>query len=370
MPGDVARERGRHEGRQLVRQPVHGADPAHAAALRRRVLGVASPGAHEGLSVPALDEAGDEGEPVVRREVADHRDRAHGVVVALRAPGGDGRIVHGPVEREVELDVPFEAVELAAGAADPVLERRRVGHVVRDGVPVARRRLRVWAVRPELGQGPREVATADTVGRVRLPGDRVAAVPWSVIRPERVGASGAGADVDRGAVGRIEPAAVADDVDGHPLVHLVAELRRPARVERQPLRRQRQGEPLHVPPVGPDEPLHAARDRHPVLRDLRVEGERLPAVRVVQGRSRLLDDEGLVHGLVLGVHVALLLQRAVVPAVGDHGGGDPVPERRGRVAVHRRRSRPGNRATASSRRARRRSPRGRPRASSDAGGVR
>ena len=140
--------------------------------------------------------------------------------MALHTPGRDRRVMHGAVEREVELHVPFEAVEVA-GDADG-----RVGDVVRDRVPVSRRSLRIRAIRPELGQGPREVATTDAVGRIRLPGGRVAAVPLSVVRPERIGASSAGADVDRGAVGRIEPAAVADHVDRHPLVCLVSELRR------------------------------------------------------------------------------------------------------------------------------------------------
>ena len=37
----------------------------------------------------------------------------------LRSPRGDGGVVHGAVEREVELDVPFEPVEAPALAADP-----------------------------------------------------------------------------------------------------------------------------------------------------------------------------------------------------------------------------------------------------------
>ena len=57
VPGDVARERGRDEGRQLVRQPVDGAHPAHAARLRGGILGVALPRTDRDLADMATQSA-------------------------------------------------------------------------------------------------------------------------------------------------------------------------------------------------------------------------------------------------------------------------------------------------------------------------
>ena len=95
--------------------------------------------------------------------------------MALHAPSRDGRVVDGAVEREVELHVPLEPVELGAATADAPLEIGRVRDVVGDRVPVAGRCLGGGPVGPELGQRAGEVAAAHAVRLVRRARDRVAA---------------------------------------------------------------------------------------------------------------------------------------------------------------------------------------------------
>src|SRR5438093_242353 len=62
-------------------------------------------------------------------------------VLALQSPGGDGRVVHGAIEREIELGVPLQPVEDGPRAADAQIRRELIRHCVGDEVPVTRWRL-------------------------------------------------------------------------------------------------------------------------------------------------------------------------------------------------------------------------------------
>ena len=224
----------------LVGRPVHAEIPADAAT--------AAPVAHgnlpdvpreRGMTLPGrtrsgsddLDQAGDERQPfaVVRRsgrvgrlalarQVADHRDRADAVVRALDPPRGDGRVVHGAVEGEVEPHVPLQPVR--GSGTDARSEERRVGDDVREHVPVAGRRLGAGAVGPELGHEAGEVGSPDDVGGIRRAGGRVEVVAVAVVRAERVVAASARADVDRRRVTRVELGARPDYLDGLLLVRV------------------------------------------------------------------------------------------------------------------------------------------------------
>ena len=103
--------------------------------------------------------------------VADQRDRAHGVVLALDAPGGDRRVVHRAVERQVELDVPLEPVERRPVPPMLQVSARLVGRPgSRCTFQWPGRRLGLRAVGPELRQHAGEVAAlhdvaARTAGR-------------------------------------------------------------------------------------------------------------------------------------------------------------------------------------------------------------
>ena len=139
VTGDEPGESGCDERRLLVRHPVLAEDPADAARARsassavpRQVRIAISPtwSASAAWRWPgALDSGvissispGISGSPSrlydgscgiarlpLAGHVADHRDRADRLVLALQPPRGDGGVVHGPVEREVHLDVPLEA---------------------------------------------------------------------------------------------------------------------------------------------------------------------------------------------------------------------------------------------------------------------
>ena len=96
------------------------------------------------------------------------------VVVALEAPGGDRRVVDRAVEREVELDVPLEAVDRVAGAADPQVRVERVAR------PSWRRTFQWPGGVSDFGPSAQNSAStrakspaADDVRRVRLAGHRV-----------------------------------------------------------------------------------------------------------------------------------------------------------------------------------------------------
>ena len=79
-------------------------------------------------------------------------------------------------------------------------------------------------------------------------------------------------------------------------------------------------------PLGPDEGLHLAGDRKPILGHDLVERERLPEGGVVDGRSRLIHDQGHVHGDVALVDVVASFDRAVAPSMTNHRGGDAIAE--------------------------------------------
>ena len=299
-----------------------------------------------------LDEVRDEGQAllVVRGQariarlaqaphVPDQRDRPRRVVVALQPPGRDGRVVHGTVEGEVQLDVPLEPVDHRTAAADPEVRRQLVRGEVGEDVPVPWRGFRVGTIGPELRHDAPEVPLVDHVRRVRLAGGRVDGTAAAVVGPEVVVAPGTGRDVDRGAIRGIEPAAVPDHLDDLVLEGLVGrrvtEARGRAGIDRQALG-SAVGHPerLDVTPGGADGLLDAVHDRDPVLGDHVLDLEGLPAVRVAHDRSRLCHDQGRVHGLVAGIVIARGLVRPVGQPKRDDGLGDPVPDG-GRRAARR-----------------------------------
>ena len=148
----------------------------------------------------------------------DERDGTHGHEAPFRVPGRDGRVVLGAVEGEVRVHVPRERIEGSALPEEAPFEARRVGHHVGDRVPVARRRLRLRTVGPELGHDPSEVAERYDLRWVRLPGDGVLFPPLSVVRAERVVTIGPGRDVDLPRVGRVGARRFGDHLDD-PILH-------------------------------------------------------------------------------------------------------------------------------------------------------
>src|SRR5688572_33395766 len=86
------------------------------------------------------------------------------------------------------------------------------------------------AALPIFRKGALVVRAQDDIGRIRLAGRGVELVPVAVVRPQLTVAERPGADVDRHPVGRIELAAVADDLDRRLLERVVgirvAKLRR------------------------------------------------------------------------------------------------------------------------------------------------
>ena len=346
VAADVAREGGGHEGRPLVGHPLDGADPVDAAELARRVIGVAGPGPHGDLAhvvgqlLVARARCGRLGRDELhqprhqwqsvgmvrgQRRVArlaqathpaDHADGAGVVVVALGAPRRDRRIMHRPVEGEVHLHVPLERVEHGTRAPDAPLEAGVIHDRVGQRVPVARRRLRVGTVGPELGQHPPEVGPRHQHRRVRLTGGRIALVTGPVVGTERGVPEGGGTDVDQLTVARVEGAAEADDLDGRRLELVVGErvtqARRRSGIDGHPvLARIRQGERMDEAPVRPDERLRTRRLQLVVLGDGDVERQRLPVVGIVHVRTGGLDDHGLVDRGIVPVDVAPSLAGAV-----------------------------------------------------------
>ena len=147
--------------------------------------------------------------------VADHRDRPGRVVVALQAPGRDGRVVDGAVERQVQLGVPFEPIDAAA----PLPPIRRSAWSKASEAALATRFQWPGGV-SDLGPSAQNSARArvksargTTCGSIRLAGGRVDLVAVAVVGAQRVVALAGRADVDRHAVGRVELAAVADELD-------------------------------------------------------------------------------------------------------------------------------------------------------------
>ena len=98
-----------------------------------------------------------------------------------------------------------------------------------------------------------------------------------------------------------------------------------------------QGEGDHVRPAHPDEPLDRLADGDAVLGHEEVKRQRLPAIRIDDvSYARKLEDQLRIDGEIAGVvRVAQTqpLVRAIGLAVGDHRGGYPVSERRGRVPL-------------------------------------
>ena len=79
-------------------------------------------------------------------------------------------------------------------------------------------------------------------------------------------------------------------------------------------------------PVRADERLDLARNREPVLRQLLLECQRLPSVRIGHLGAGLRDDERLVGGGVRIVDVALLLERPVCLPFLDNRSRDALAE--------------------------------------------
>ena len=376
VTGDEARERRRDEGVPLIRHPLDGAHPARARDLGPGVARLAGPPLHGDLPLVAgqvlmalagrrggrrdhLDHAGLErqagrvvgGAAHVRglsvpAHPADGRDGPHRIVLALDAPGHDGRIVHGPVHREVHLHVPFEGLDLRTRTADALRDTRIVGDMVGDRVPVSRRRLGPGPVRPELGETSRPVPALDDVRGIGRPGDRVGRVSDAVVGAERVVAPRARRDVEHLTVARVESAAQPDDARMGGLergVRCPAGDRRWTRVDVDVGRiRPRERERPDVVPLRPDDRLHLVRQRDAVLCYEHVEGEGLPAAGVgQQGRVGELHDERLVGRHVPGrVCVPGGLVGAVRQPVREDGrcnavadGGRDVPLGRGEARV-------------------------------------
>ena len=105
----------------------------------------------------------------VFRHVADGGDGARVVVVPLGTPRCDGAIVHGAAEREVSLHIEFQIGDDGPLSTPAVLTSLPIqNELIQERVPVPRRRLRVWTVRPKLRNHTRIVAARHHVGRVGL----------------------------------------------------------------------------------------------------------------------------------------------------------------------------------------------------------
>ena len=321
MPAAGLRRLGRDELDEVGNQR----QPIRTVGRKRRIRGLPHPG-----------------------HVADERDRPGGIVDVLVTPGPDRRVVHGAIERQIELHVPLEVAERPPPAADPLA----VPHprIVRDGigdhVPVPGRGLRPRAVRPELGDDALEVGAIDDVGRVGLIRHRVHGVAGAVVRAERVVGDRPGRDIDEHVLRCVDAAAQPDQLDHRVLHDLVARAAQPrlrTRVHGEPGRGidvlRSQGERDDVRPAHADEFLDRSADRNAVLSHEEVERQRLPAVRIDDvPDTRQLEDQLGIDGRIAGVirvATALALVRTVGRAIGDHRGGDPVPERRGGGPVRR-----------------------------------
>ena len=258
----------------------------------------------------------------------------------------------GAVERQVELHVPFQVVEDGAGAAQPLLQRRVLGHFVGQHVPVPRRRLRVGAVGPELRDHTAAVGQGHDVGGVGPAGDGILRVAAILVRAQRAVAADRRRQVDRAAGLRRQLAAQPEHgLHARPEggVALAAEQRRRPGIDGAPAdvaaRRRPQREGRHAAPVRSDEVLHRFAQLDRVLRDAGVEGQRLPAVRVDERHDqfvgrRALEGQRQVDRLVAAVvGVAVLFVGAVPEPVGDHGRRDAVAQRAGAVARRLRHSR-------------------------------
>ncbi len=357
MAGDVARERGRHEGRQLVGNPLDGPDPVHAALLGLRVRGVAGPGSDGDLALVTCQRlvapagrrrlVGDHlHQPIDQRQavgvvggaigvgrlaqaahVANHRDRPHRIVIALEAPRRDRRVMDRPVQCKVGLHVPLQAVDDRAAAADAQVVAQLIADEVGDHVPVPGRRLGLRAIGPELGHDPAEVGARDDLRLVWLSGDRVDVVAVAVVRAERVVTDRAGRDVDRRRVRGVQLAGEADDLDRLLLVCVAAELRWRAGIHRYTVGSTgRDGERADMTPVRTNRLLDAVRHRDAVLADHVLELERLPVVRIDHADRIAGDDERRIDRLVVGRRVTVRLVRAVIRHARQDRIGDPVAE--------------------------------------------
>ena len=249
----------------------------------------------------------------LRPHPPDERDGPDRGGAPLDLPGRDGCVVLGAVESQIDVDVPRERIERRAPSEEPALEARGVTHRVGDGVPVTGRRLGLRSVGPELRHDAEEVRPRDDLGGIRLPGDRVLRPALAVVRAERVVAVRARRDVNRGGIGRIERARLANDLD-EPVLHLRTEPRHGAGiVVRQGRRLALHREGSDLPPLRADVRLHAGGQDDAVLRggDRKIDG--LPSLGRLQRRAGVVEHEGLVgRPVVGGVGVVVGFVRAVV----------------------------------------------------------
>ncbi len=251
------------------------------------------------------------------RHPSDHRDRTDRVVERLVPPCGDRRIVQGAVEDQTELHVPPQAARIAGGF---IVAEQRIRRLTGERVPVPRRCLRGGSIRPVLGNRPVVVGCIDVVRLVRLAGHRVLVMACRRLVAHRRDVVRPRSDVHRRLPG-LQVGRRADHLD-----RLIAVLRRRG-VVTDPRRRTRvewrlridvDGERRNRPPVGTDERLLATRERHPVLRHVGLEEERLPTIRIDDLRAGFGDDERRVDRLVLDVLVGLAFERTVVDRRGEH----------------------------------------------------
>ncbi len=288
-----------------------------------------------------------------RRHVADHGDWTARRPLALDAPSDDGCIVHGTVEREIHLDVPLERIELGRGTRDArrVVGRSRqaasvlglIDHVVGERVPVPRRRLRAWAVRPELGQHTAKITARHEVWRVRCARRWIQRVPRAVVHAEGVVAVAPGRDVERHARIDVKLCLALDHLH-HPVAHLGIDrtLRRrilehgwlyaeiPDHLGPSPLER----EGRHLAPVRSDVGLETRRQDETILRGRLRQIELLPLARKGHARAGDVEHERRIFGdEVGGVGVAIGFVGTVLARRLDHALGDAISHGPRRVAL-------------------------------------
>ena len=201
-----------------------------------------------------------------------------------------------------------------------------VAHAVGDRVPMARRRLGVGAVGPELSEHPAVVAAPHDVRRIRSARGRVGEVTFPVVLAEAVPTENPGRDVDGDAVVGRQFAAATDDLDDaldEPRVARVPETWRQTRVDPEPARiiaDQREGP--DVAPLGSGELLHDV-DREVVLVERVGDGERLPIVRCRRERCLGEDDHRPARRRVTAVRgIEVLVRLPLACSVVDEVRGD------------------------------------------------
>lgn len=135
--------------------------------------------------------------------VTNGTDGTHGIVVTFDGPGGNSSIVNSTVQSKVAQNIPVKHTEFVSLSSDTAGGLGLVVDVVKDGVPVSRRGLRVRAISPELGQAASVITTVSVNGLVRLTSDGVDRVAGAVVSSEGVITSAAGSNVNNDTIGGV-----------------------------------------------------------------------------------------------------------------------------------------------------------------------